>query len=218
MVPIGDIGARNLPEHRVERVYRVAAHDLPYRLAHAVLVGERVQGRGRLCGADDHVQHGLIAVGEEDRARLAAERPDVLDAVALLLLARELMALDDALLVFVHRAHGDDARLGAPLPRELVDVVRKVAVLDERAVLDALAQERRPALVHLGGVHVLLGRELRLGAVDVQKRERAVRDVRGGLSSVEHVVGERGDLDGVLGDGAYAGKGKRSHGKSSRGG
>ena len=105
--------------------------------------------------------------------------------------------------------------MAVPLPRELVDVVRKVAVLDERAVLNALAQERRPALVHLGGVHVLLGRELRLGAVDVQKRERAVRDVR---SSVEHVVGERGDLGGVLGDGAYAGKGKRSHGKSSRGG
>ena len=218
MMPVGDIGARNRAEHGTQRIDGIVAHDFPDGLAHARLIGEVVQrggGRGR---ADDHVEHGLVAVGEEDRSRLATERFDMLDAVAFLIFTRKLMALDDATFEFVDGAHADDAGLHVPLPGKAVDVIRQVAVLHEGPVLEALVQQLRSTRVYLWCVHVLISGKLRLESVDVQEGERPALDVLGRLAAVKDVIGKSCHLGGVLGDGANAREGKRSHGRSSRAG
>ena len=189
MVPVGDVGARNLVQHGADGLDGLGAHDLPDALAHALAVGEVVERRSGLGGFDDHIEHGLVAIREEDGARLASDRADVLDTVALLVFAGELVTLDDALLVLVNRAHARDAGLNTALPRELVDIVGAVSVLDVHAVIDALPQELRAAPVDLGRVHVLFGAELRFGPIDVEERERMGLRVRRCLGAVEDVVG-----------------------------
>ena len=113
----------------------------------------------------------------------------MLDAVALLVFAGELVALDDALLVLINRAHACDAGLNTALPRELVDIVGAVSVLDVHAVVDTSPQQFRAALVDLGRVHVLLGAELRFRPIDVEEREWMGLRVCRRLGAVEDVVG-----------------------------
>ena len=128
------------------------------------------------------------------------------------------MALDDATFEFVDGAHADDAGLHVPLPGKAVDVIRQVAVLHEGPVLEVLVQQLRPARVYFRCVHVLISGKLRLGSVDVQEGERPALDVLGRLAAVKDVIGKSCHLGGVLGDGANAREGKRSHGRSSHAG
>jgi len=184
-------------------------------LAHVFLVHKIIE-RGRHFGsAQDHVEYGLVAIRQEDGAGLAAQRADVLYAVALLVLAGELVALDGAVFVLVYGTYGDQAGLHATIHLELVDVVAAVWVAHVDAGVDAVLHELGGSLVDLRRVHVLVRGELRLRTVDIEERQRAVGYVVGGLFAVEDVVGKRGRLSGVLRQGSYAGKGQCLHGGSS---
>ena len=113
VVAVGDVGARDVGQHHLEGLDGGRAGDAPDGLADALAVREVIEGLRALCGLHQRLQRRVVAVGEEDRTRLAARRADVADAVLLLGAAGALVAADDAVVVVVERARGHDARLFA---------------------------------------------------------------------------------------------------------
>ena len=214
-MPVGDVGAGHAAEHELEGLDGLRAPHAPYGLADALAVGEVVE---RLRGArarHEEREGGLVSVGEEDGPGLAAGRLDVADAVVLLVAARELVALDGAVHVIVERAGRDDARLGTPALLEPIEVVALVGVAHEGAVGGALLEDAAGGGVDVVGVHVVVGPEGGLRAVDGQEARGVVGDEGRGLVAVEDVVGQRGELRGAVGVGAQAGERLGVHRDSS---
>ena len=199
-------------QHHLEGLDGGRAGDAPDGLADPLLVREVIEGLRALCGLHQRLQRRVVAVGEEDRTRLAARRADVADAVLLLGAAGALVAADDAVVVVVERARGYDARLLAPALLQTVEVVAGAAVAHQGAVGHALAQELGRVRVDVVGVHVVVRREARLGAVYGQKGAGVLAYVGGRPLAVKDVVGQGGKLRGGLRRGAVADKGLGVHG------
>ena len=117
VVAVGYIGAGHGGEGDGERLDRRAARYAPDGLAHALLVGEVVEGLGHARGVHDDVDGHAVAVREEHRAGLCPGRAYVLRAIGGLLRPRLLVAVDGAVLVLGHGAGADDAHLATPPAR-----------------------------------------------------------------------------------------------------
>ena len=101
VVAVRDVGARDVGQHHLEGLDGGWAGHAPDGLADALAVREVIEGLRALCGFHQRLQRRIVAVGEEDWARLAARRADVADAVLLLGAAGALVAADDAVVVVV---------------------------------------------------------------------------------------------------------------------
>ncbi len=166
MVAIGDVGARHGGKGRRHGLDGRRPRHAPHGLAHALLVREVIQGLGRGRKSHQRVHREVVAVRQEDRARLRAGRADVLHAVLLLVAARVLVAADRTVKVLVHGGGAHHARLGAAVLLEAVHVVARRLVVQQRAVRGGAAQQLGGLRVHVRGVHVVVGREGRLRPVD----------------------------------------------------
>ena len=136
----------------------------------------------------------------------------MVDAVALFLGAGGLVPLHGPVEEGSDRAEAHEARLRPAAHLEAVEVVRRGDVLDEGPVGEAGFEKLARLGVDVVGVHVVVGGELGLGPVDVEKRQGPPLDGDARLGTVEHVVGQRGHLAGQLGGGADAGEGINAHG------
>ena len=123
-----------------------------------------------------------------------------------------LAALYGAVVVLVDGAGAHDAHLGAAVLLQAVEVVAGHLVVQQRAVGHAGREELAGLGVDVVGVHVVVGREGRLGTVDGEEARGVGLHVGAGLAAVEHVVGERGERGGPVGRGPPAGDGLGAHG------
>ena len=212
MVPVGDVGARDGFERAADGVDRARVVDAPHGVPHPVVAPEGAERFLRADTGGDIRQAGGAAVGQKDRARLGFERLDVVDAVALFLGAGGLVPLHGPVEEGSDRAEAHEARLRPAAHLEAVEVVRRGDVLDEGPVGEAGFEKLARLGVDVVGVYVVVGGELGLGPVDVEKRQGPPLDGDARLGTVEHVVGQRGHLAGQLGGGADAGEGINAHG------
>lgn len=100
----------------------------------------------------------------------------------------------------MHAANDPD--LGLPLAGEFIEVEAGGVVVEEGAV----AEEPVEVLLGLGVdpivVRIGLGREVDVGATDVQEGERIAGGEGGSLGTVDDVVGRRDDAIDEIGPGA----------------
>ena len=106
------------------------------------------------------------------------------------------MLLDNVLEVIIDRAARNDTRLRALVHRELIQIEARRRLGHERAIGAACIEELTSFRIHLGGIHIVIGRKLRFRAIDIQERKRLTIDGGDGLGSVVHVVRKRRDLVG----------------------
>ena len=121
------------------------------------------------------------------------------------------MPPDGPVHVVVERARGDDAGLAAAALLEAIEVVAFVRVAHERAVGGPFLEDPPRGRVDVVRVHVVVGAEGGLGAVDREEGGRVGGHIGGGLAAVEDVVGQRGERRRAVGNGPQAGEGQCAH-------
>ena len=166
MVPVGDIGARELSElaHVVRGVV-----DHPDRVGHAVASIEVEQRAAVRVTLDEPVDLGAVAVGQEHRAGVGLEREDVTRPVVLLVASRLLVLADQVVAIVVDVAAADHADLRAVIHHEAVEVHPGAVLADQCALLE----ERVEGLASLGVDPVVVDvgalRQVDLGADHAQE-------------------------------------------------
>ena len=160
--------------------------DHPELVAEVVLIREFVLGRALDGLFDDCVQLGIVAVGEEHRLDVGVLDAHMDHAVVLLVLAGELMLLDDAVCVVVGVGAEHEAVLGALAHGLGVNVVALRRVSAEPSTLAPELEVLHRLVVHLGGVLVGDWLEIYLGLGDVQ--ERLLPRHLAGFQGVKNVI------------------------------
>ena len=147
---------------------------------------------------DEGVDGVVPAVGQEDRARLGAERLDVAHAVVLLVHPGQLVLLDDVVEIVLAGGGGDEPDLDMLSPDLLVDVEIAGHVLGDRP----FAEEAIEILLALGvdGVRVEIGprRQVDLRLADVEERVGVPGGELPGFLRRQDVVGRGGDEMGEI--------------------
>ena len=186
--------------HARERVHEAPRlRHPPHRVRHPVVGGEVVERRRAHGRGDQRVDVRAVAVGEEDRLRLALHLHDVPRPVVLLVRPGPLVLADPVVVVLVHRAAPDDPGLLAPAHPQPVDVQRRLALLGERYLPDESLQVLPAPGVDGVGVHVDALGQVDLRTDDVQERARTALGHRPRLRGVDHVVGNARHLGSALG-------------------
>ena len=188
VVAVGDVGLGDVAEGLHESV---GPHGLPDGVLDSVDGGEVVERLGGAFGLDEPVDRGDFAVREEHLPGVGVRREDVLRTIVLLVLACLLVAEDDVVRVVVDLATGDNGGLGAPLHDLAVKVDRRGVLSHESAFGDHAVECRAGLPVDGLGVGIRAGRQIDLGADDVEEGVWQALGHRGGLRRVHDVVRKR---------------------------
>ena len=205
VVTVGDVEGGHLGEELRDAGDVLLIIDDPELVTEAVQrCDEAVDGLGGRVLGYDGVDLVFGRVGEEDRLDIGIVHAHVLHAVLLLILAGQLMLLDDARHVVLDSGADDEAVLRLPIHRLGVDVVVLLGVLDEPAlvaesaeVLSSLSIDRLVMLIRADG-------EVDLRADDMVEGHLVALGLGTSLLTVEDVVGTRGDALDELLRGTYA--------------
>ena len=186
--------------HARERGHQAARlRDPPHRVRYPVVGGEVVKRRRAHGRGHQRVDVRAVAVGEEDRLRLALHLHHVARPVVLLVRPGPLVLADPVVVVLVHGAAPDHAGLLAPAHAQAVDVEGWRALLGERYLPDEPLQVLPALGVHGVGVHVDAFGQVDLGTDHVQERVLPALGHRPRLRGVDHVVGNARHLGGAIG-------------------
>ena len=180
--------------------------DHPQGMAHAVIGGEIVLRRRIEIFLHHFVHHRVLPVGEKDRAGLCIEGIDLAYAVVFLIRARELVATNTVAIVLRHGGHRHQAHLGAAVHDQPVEIIDRFLVPPEHPLVDeALKILGAPGIDRLV-IRIGARRQVDLRLGDVQKTPRTPLGTRAGLLGVEHIIGRRDHILGILFLGPQAGK------------
>ena len=146
--------------------------DDPERVFDPVAGDEVVGGRSSAHDVDDAVELIDRSVGQEHRLRVRVGLGDVAGPIVLLVGARVLVLLDEALLVLAHAAERDQACLDVLAHALLVDVQAGSRVPHQHAVGNEAPQVVAPLRVDAVVVHIDRWIEVDLGLADVQEGNR----------------------------------------------
>ena len=124
------------------------------------------------------------------------------------------MLLDDVFEIVINRTTRHNARLRALVHRELIQIEAWRGLSDKGAISAAGVKQLARLRIHLGCIHVDAGRELRLGAVDIQERKGLAVDGSNRLGAIVHVVRKRRDLVGDACSGSNGSKRFNNHRKT----
>jgi len=169
-------------------------------MGHAVGIGELEERIARGLGeqACRDAPCGLpccvVAEAEKDRLGMAGGGQQVSRAVVFLVGAGLFVLADlpRAVLPCLHAA--DESRLGHPLADLAVDIERGSLVTKQRARGDHRLQAAIGRVVNLRGMAVGVGRQVDLGADDMQKRPGFPGGPLAGFVGGDHIVGIAGHL------------------------
>ncbi len=205
MVAVGDVhGGHLLVEELDELIDELAVVDDPEAVAEAVFLGDEViDGFLGGDGGDDFVDAGHGGVGEEHRLNVGVGDADVLHAVLFLVLAGELVFLDDLVDVVLAVGAGHDAVL--PLGVLVlgvhalgIDVEFLLLILHQPAEVFELVVVLHHLEVHFGRVLVGAFGEVDLSLGDVQQAVGVALAFFASFLAVQYVVGTRSQfLDDV---------------------
>ena len=174
VMSVGNIQRRNAGKRRHEPGNLTAARP-PQRMAHTVdrLEVEKRRARGRL--PRDRVDGARGSIGQEDGARLRAQRQQVPRAIVFLVGPRPLVLLDEIPVVLVEGVAGRDADLFVRSHPEPVEIDGRLFLDDERRVPLQRLEVSDRGLVDDRRVRIGGRRQIDLGARDMEKAAAARR-------------------------------------------
>ena len=155
---------------------------------------------------DDLVDLPRVAIGEEHRSGLRADRQHVARAIVFLVGTRLLVLLDQIAIVFIDRKTGGDAALHVAPHAQAVDVEARDVLDDERRLI-AKGRERVRGLI-VGGVRMRIraGGEIDLGPRHVQEAQHVAVGQYSSFVAVHNIVGNGRDIGGGFRRGAQRGE------------
>ena len=140
----------------------------PHGVLNAIRCGEIVKRRFLLHGVHELIDRRGIAIGEEHRAGIRAQRADEPRAIVFLIATRLLVFLDDVVLVILDVADGGHADLHVLAHSLLVKIDARFRLADQRAFV-LQPEEILPRLfINHGGIGIRLRRQIDLRAIHVQ--------------------------------------------------
>ena len=143
----------------------------PYRVVHAVGRLEVVQRFALLRASHQPIDIVCSRIRQEDDTRLRAQLDDVPCAVVFLVAAGPLVLADDVRLILVDRKTTGDAGLLVRTHPQPVEIERRRIIYHERRALAQCHKVLTRFRIDPGRVRIRVGRQIDLGARDVQKAQ-----------------------------------------------
>ncbi len=190
---IGDVERRQAAERADDGIH-VGAGDLPQGVRHAIRRHKVVDRLGLRHARGHGIDGWRRRIRQEHGAGLRPQLGDVARAIVFLVAARLLVLLDEPRVVFVHRvARGQAGLLVLPHP-QLVEVERRLGLLQHR--LSRLREPLGRGPVDDVRIRIGAGRQVDLGARHVQEAQFVAGGQRARFLGVDDVVGDGGDARG----------------------